>query len=36
VPFGFAIGVESNSADNHAIARIMESSAIEGIMEPGT
>lgn len=36
VPFGFAIGVQSNSADNTAIARIMESSFIMGEFEPGT
>jgi len=36
VPFGFQIGVESDSADNTAIARIMESSVIQAEFEPGT
>ncbi len=36
VPFGVAIGVESDSASNTAIARMMESSFIQGEFEPGT
>jgi len=36
VPFGFAIGVESNLAGTATIARIMESSYIQGEFEPGT
>ncbi len=36
VPFGLQIGVQSDSASNNAIARIMESSWIAGEMEPGT
>ncbi len=36
VPFGLAIGVQSDSADNTATARIMESSYLQGEFEPGT
>ena len=36
VPFGVTIGVQSDSASNTAIARIMESSYIQGEFEPGT
>lgn len=36
VPFGIAIGVESDSGTNTATARIMESSYISGEIEPGT
>jgi len=34
VPFGIAIGVQSDSAANHAIARMMESSYIQAEFEP--
>ena len=36
VPFGIAIGVESDSASNNAVARIMESSYLQAEFEPGT
>jgi len=36
VPFGVAIGVQSNEAGTAAVARIMESSYISGEFEPST
>jgi len=36
IPFGIAIGVQSNEAGTAAVARIMESSYIMGEFEPGT
>lgn len=36
IPFGISIGVESDSSTNDAIARMMETSFIQGEFEPGT